>query len=67
MDTEKERARLAGEEKRLTDEIAHLKKKLENQGFVSKAPAAVVEAERTKLARYSENLEGIRAALDKLR
>lgn len=66
VDTEKERARLSAEEKRLTDEITRLQKKLENQGFVSKAPAAVVEAERTKLARYTENLEGVRTALDKL-
>jgi valyl-tRNA synthetase len=66
VDTEKERARLQGEEKRLTGEIDRLAKKLSNEGFVAKAPAAVVDAERQKLARYTENLEGVRAALSKL-
>ena len=66
VDTEKERARLQGEEKRLTGEIDRLTKKLSNEGFVAKAPAAVVDAERQKLARYHENLEGVRAALAKL-
>ena len=66
VDTEKERARLAGEEKRLVGEIERIEKKLANEGFVAKAPAAVVDAERQKLARYHENLEGVRTALSKL-
>ncbi|MBE6632985.1 MAG: valine--tRNA ligase [Ruminococcaceae bacterium] len=66
VDTEKERARLQNEEKKLTSEIERLTKKLSNEGFVAKAPVAVVEAERQKLARYTENLEGVRAALAKL-
>ncbi len=66
VDTEKERARLLTEEKKLSDEIERLNKKLANEGFVSKAPAAIVEGERAKLARYCENLEGVRAALAKL-
>ena len=67
VDTEKERARLQTEEKRLTGEIDRLTKKLSNEGFVAKAPAAVVDAERQKLARYHENLDGVRAALSKLK
>ena len=66
VDTEKERARLQGEEAKLTAEIERIGKKLSNEGFVAKAPAAVVDAERQKLARYTENLEGVRAALAKL-
>ena len=66
VDAEKERARLQAEEKRLSGEIGRLTGKLANEGFVSKAPAAVVEGERAKLARYRENLEGVRAALQKL-
>lgn len=66
VDTEKERARLCGEEAKLAGEIERLEKKLANEGFVAKAPAAVVEGERAKLARYRENLEGVRAALAKL-
>ena len=41
--------------------------KLANEGFVAKAPAAVVEGERAKLAKYQENLEGVKAALEKLK
>ena len=67
VDTEKERARLEGEAKKLEGEIARLVGKLSNQGFVAKAPAAVVDAERAKLAKYQENLEGVKNALEKLK
>jgi valyl-tRNA synthetase len=67
VDTEKERARLEGEMKKLTDEIDRVQKKLSNESFVSKAPAAVVDAERGKLAKYQENLDGVKAALAKLK
>ncbi len=66
VDTEKERARLASEQKKLEGEIDRLSKKLSNEGFVAKAPAAVVDAERAKLAKYQENLSGVIAALKKL-
>ena len=66
IDTEKERARLTGEQKKLIGEIERLEKKLSNEGFVAKAPAAVVDGERAKLAKYRENLDGIVAALAKL-
>ena len=67
VDTEKEKARLSAEAIRLEGEIDRIGKKLSNEGFVAKAPAAVVEAERGKLAKYQENLEGVRAALAKLK
>ena len=67
VDTEKERIRLEGELVKLNGEITRLEKKLSNEGFVAKAPAAVVEAERAKLAKYTENLNGVRAALEKLK
>jgi valyl-tRNA synthetase len=66
VDTEKEKARLAAEQKKLEGEIARLSGKLSNEGFVAKAPAAVVDAERAKLAKYQENLAGVVAALAKL-
>ena len=66
VDTEKEIARLTAEQKKLTDEIERVNKKLANESFVAKAPAAVVDAERAKLAKYTENLEGVKAALEKL-
>ncbi len=67
IDTEKERARLEGEQKKLSSEIERLEKKLSNEGFVAKAPAAVVEGEKAKLAKYRENLDGVLAALAKLK
>ena len=67
VDTEKERARLEGEQKKLVGEIDRLEKKLGNEGFVAKAPAAVVEGEKAKLAKYRENLDGVLSALAKLK
>jgi len=67
IDTEKERARLEAEQKKLMGEIERLEKKLSNEGFVAKAPVSVVEGEKVKLSRYKENLEGVVAALAKLK
>ncbi len=66
VDTEKEKARLEAEQKKLLGEIERIEKKLSNEGFVAKAPAAVVDAERAKLDKYRENLAGVLTALDKL-
>ncbi len=67
VDTEKERARLEGEQKKLLGEIERLEKKLSNEGFVAKAPAAVVDGEKAKLAKYKENLDGVLTAMAKLK
>ena len=67
VDFEKEKARLEGEKKKLLGEIERLDKKLSNEGFVAKAPAAVIDGEKAKLAKYKENLEGVEAALAKLK
>ena len=66
IDFEKERARLANEKKRLIGEIERIEKKLSNEGFTAKAPAAVVEGERQKMAKYREMLDGVEAAIAKL-
>ncbi len=67
LDFEKERARLASEREKLLSEIERIEKKLSNEGFVAKAPAAVVEGERAKLIRYKENLDGVINAIEKLK
>ena len=66
IDFEKEKARLEAEKKKLEGEIERIEKKLSNEGFVAKAPAAVVEGEKAKMAKYRENLDGILAAIAKL-
>jgi valyl-tRNA synthetase len=66
IDFEKEKARLEGEKKKLEGEIERIEKKLANAGFVAKAPANVVEAEKAKLEKYKETLAAIEAALAKL-
>ena len=43
-----------------------VEKKLSNEGFVAKAPAAVIEGEKAKLEKYKEKLENIEAAIQKL-
>ena len=57
---------IEAEKKKLEGEIERIEKKLANQGFVAKAPAAVVEGEKAKMAKYRENLDGILAAIAKL-
>ena len=66
VDYEKERARLTAEIAKVCAEVERLDRKLSNQGFVAKAPAAVVDAERAKLAAAREKLTATEAALAKL-
>jgi valyl-tRNA synthetase len=57
IDTKAELARLDKEIKRLEGEIKRVSGKLSNQGFVAKAPAAVIEKERAKQTEYEHALE----------
>ena len=66
LDLDKERARLSAEIKKTEGEIARLAGKLGNEGFLAKAPAAVVEGERAKLDKYNATLDALRAALAKI-
>jgi valyl-tRNA synthetase len=61
VDVEGELARLAREEKKLSKEISRLDGKLSNQGFLSKAPAEVVQKERDRLAEAEARMEKIEA------
>jgi valyl-tRNA synthetase len=56
IDLAAEQARLAKEIARLRGEIAKAEGKLANQSFVARAPAAVVEQERARLAEFSATL-----------
>ena len=66
IDFEKERARLTAEMKKNDGEIERIEKKLANEGFVAKAPAAVIEGEKAKLQKYLEVRESLSVALNKL-
>ena len=66
IDFEKERARLTAEMKKNDGEIERIEKKLSNEGFVAKAPAAVIEGEKAKLKKYLEVRESLTLALNKL-
>ena len=63
IDMDKELERLNKEKENLHKEIARLEGKLNNAGFVAKAPAAVVEAEKEKLRKYQDTLAGTEAAI----
>ena len=67
IDFERERARLTEEYEKNEGEISRLEKKLSNEGFVAKAPAAVVEGERAKLAKYLATRAALTEALAKLK
>ena len=66
IDFEKEKARLTAEMKKNDGEIERIEKKLSNEGFVAKAPAAVIDGERAKLKKYLEVRESLQVALAKL-
>jgi valyl-tRNA synthetase len=59
VDAEEVARRRAAERGRLEGEIARAQGRLANEGFVAKAPAHVVQAERDKLARLREELEAL--------
>ncbi len=66
VDFEKEKARLKSELEKVTAEIARADGKLNNTGFISKAPKKLVEEERAKLNKYIEMREKILAQLKTL-
>jgi valyl-tRNA synthetase len=57
LDAEAVEAGLGGRRKELQSEIDRAERKLGNEGFVAKAPVAVVEEERGKLDRYRRELK----------
>lgn len=66
IDKDAEISRLNKEIGKLQGEIKRLSGKLNNQGFVAKAPAAVVENERKKLNDYETALNNLEAQHDKI-
>ncbi len=67
VDIAKEIERLEKEEERLTKELARVNGMLANEKFVSKAPAAKIEEEKAKQAKYSQMMEQVKERLAQLR
>ncbi|SOB73036.1 Valine-tRNA ligase [Anaerobutyricum hallii] len=67
VDVEKEIARLEKEAGRLEGEIKRAKGMLSNEKFVSKAPAAKVEAEKEKLEKYTAMAAQVAERLSQLK
>lgn len=66
IDIEAERERLSKEVARLSGEIAKANGKLNNEKFVARAPEAVVNQERERLAQFSALLQKVQEQLAKL-
>ena len=64
IDMDKEIARLEKEVEKVNKEIERLEKKLNNEGFVAKAPADVIAGEKEKLAKYQDSKAALVSRLE---
>lgn len=67
VDIQAEITRLEAEAKKLASEVQRAQGKLNNEKFVAKAPAKLIEEERAKLADYTQRLETVTARLESLK
>lgn len=63
IDVEAEKKRLEKEVATLNAEVERIEKKLNNPGFMAKAPEKVIEEERAKMADYADKREKVLARL----
>ncbi|NMM86430.1 valine--tRNA ligase [Rhodococcus sp. SRB_17] len=66
IDVAAERTRLSKEIARIDGEVAKANAKLGNEAFVAKAPAAVIEQEKKRVADFGATLERLREQLARL-
>lgn len=67
IDVAAEKERLGKEVARLEGEMAKANGKLNNENFVARAPAAVVEQEKARVVEFAASLEKLTAQLAKLK
>ena len=67
VDMEKEKERLLKEEERRKKELARSHGMLNNEKFVSKAPAAKIQEERDKLAKYEQMMATVQERLAQMK
>lgn len=65
VNKDEEIKRLTKEEEKILNELNRVCLKLENEEFVSKAPAKLVDVERSKKEKYEQMLVSIREQLAK--
>ena len=63
IDSDKELARLEKDRAKAQKDIDFLSGKLSNQGFIAKAPAQLIEAEKAKLAKAQDKMEKIEQSI----
>ncbi|RSS02369.1 valine--tRNA ligase, partial [Acinetobacter baumannii] len=66
IDPKAELARLQKDLDKIQKQHDQIANKLANEGFVSKAPAAVVEGEKAKLAEFAAQLEKVKANMEQI-
>ena len=67
VDKDKELARLNKEKEKVQKDIDFLSGKLNNPGFVAKAPEKLIEAEKAKLAKAEEKMQKINQSIESLK
>ena len=67
IDFDKEIERLEKEKDKYLDEINRVDNKLSNEGFISKAPAKLVDEEKAKKEKYSDMLNNVLERLESLK
>ena len=67
IDVEKETARLEKEKKAIQKDLDFLNGKLNNAGFVAKAPAKLIEEQKAKLEKAKEKMAKVEQSLEALK
>ncbi|WP_300424802.1 hypothetical protein [Thalassolituus sp.] len=56
-------SQLQSEVDRLEEEIQRITNKLQNDGFIARVPAAMIEKEQIKLAKYEQQQKALKAQI----